>query len=84
MIITIFSAAHSCSKYDSLTGLTKQEFETPFTLPQTIGGWIPVSMKLSFVFLKKVLKDLGLKFSSCHVVHSCGQREEYNSVKEYG
>ena len=47
--LDLFLAAHACSKYDSLTGVTKQEFETPFTLPHTIGGWIPVSMKLGFV-----------------------------------
>ena len=37
------SAAHACSKKDPLTGLTKNEFKTPYTLPQTIGGWVPVS-----------------------------------------
>ena len=37
------SAAHACSKKDPFTGLTKNEFKTPYTLPQTIGGWVPVS-----------------------------------------
>ena len=37
------SAAHACSKKDPFTGLTKNEFKTPYTLPQTIGGWLPVS-----------------------------------------
>lgn len=78
MIITIFSAAHSCSKYDSLTGLTKQEFETPFTLPQTIGGWIPVSMKLGFVLnnLKESFEGPWLKIfelSRCSQLWSKGR-----------
>ena len=38
-----FLATHACSKKDPLTGLVKQEFKTPHTLPQTIGGWTPVS-----------------------------------------
>ena len=46
IIVIYFSAAHACSKTDPLTGLTKQEFETPYTLPHTIGGWIPVSMRI--------------------------------------
>ena len=46
IIVLFFSAAHACSKTDPLTGLTKQEFETPYTLPHTIGGWIPVSMRM--------------------------------------
>ena len=47
---SIFSAAHACSKYDPLTGKTKQEFETPYTVPHTIGGWIPVSMRIAKIF----------------------------------
>ena len=43
----IILAAHVCSKTDPLTGLTKQEFETPYTLPHAIGGWIPVSMSFA-------------------------------------
>ena len=53
----IILAAHVCSKTDPLTGLTKQEFETPYTLSHAIGGWIPVSMRMALICVCCIMSD---------------------------